>query len=159
MLGLVLPQLVATKTAGKMALRWPRLGFSSYFLQPICLSLQKTSASPLSLSIYLSKYRAPLKFQLYLRGGKRNPVRVAALAHVRKRKPSAKPLLELLGKRYRDWVELGKAVARQPGEMEQKGRTTELRRRLAGRHACSVGQRAASCKRRNPIAPRTCSPP
>ena len=70
MLGLVLPQLVA-KTAWEMALRWPRLGFSSHFLQPIYLSiylsLQKTSASPLSLSIYLSKYRAPLKFQLYLR--------------------------------------------------------------------------------------------
>ena len=49
-------------------LRWPRLGFSSHFLQPIYLSLQKTSASPLGLSIYLSKYRAPLKFQLYLRG-------------------------------------------------------------------------------------------
>ena len=48
-------------------LRWPRLGFSSHFLQPIYLSLQKTSASPLGLSIYLSKYRAPLKFQLYLR--------------------------------------------------------------------------------------------
>ena len=66
MLGLVLPQLVA-KAAGEMALRWPRLGFSSHFLQPIYLSLQKTSASPLSLSTYLSKYRAPLKFQLYLR--------------------------------------------------------------------------------------------
>ena len=49
-------------------LRWPRLGFSSHFLQPIYLSLQKTSASPLGLSIYLSKYRAPLKFQPYLRG-------------------------------------------------------------------------------------------
>ena len=71
MLGLVLPQLVA-KTAGEMALTaasdaWPRLGFSSHFLQPIYLSLQKTSASPLSLSIYLSKSRAPLKLGPYLR--------------------------------------------------------------------------------------------
>ena len=66
MLSLILPQLVA-KTAGKMALRWPRLGFSSHFLQPIYLSLQKTSASPLSLSIYLSKSRAPLKLGPYLR--------------------------------------------------------------------------------------------
>ena len=55
-------------------LRWPRLGFSSHFLQPIYLSLQKTSASPLGLSIYLSKYRAPLKFQLYLR--KKNAIQV-----------------------------------------------------------------------------------
>ena len=59
-----------------MALRWPRLGFSSHFLQAIYLSLQKTSASPLSLSIYLSKYRAPLKFQLYLR--KKNAILVPA---------------------------------------------------------------------------------
>ena len=58
---------VSGKNSREMALRWPRLGFSSHFLQPIYLSLQKTSASPLSLSIYLSKYRAPLKFQLYLR--------------------------------------------------------------------------------------------
>ena len=75
MLGLVLPQLVA-KVVGKMALRWPCLGFSSHFLQPIYLSLQKTSASPLSLSIYLSKYRAPLKFQLYL--WKKNAILVPA---------------------------------------------------------------------------------
>ena len=34
---------------------------------PIYLSLQKTSASASRLSIYLSKYRAPLKFGLYLR--------------------------------------------------------------------------------------------
>ena len=75
MLGLVLAQLVA-KTAGEMALRWPRLGFSSHFLQPIYLSLQKTSASPLGLSIYLSKYRAPLKFQLYLR--EKNAIQASA---------------------------------------------------------------------------------
>ena len=59
---------VSGKNSREMALRWPRLGFSSHFLQPIYLSLQKTSASPLSLSIYLSKYRALLKFGLYLRG-------------------------------------------------------------------------------------------
>ena len=64
---------VSGKNSREMALRWPRLGFSSHFLQPIYLSLQKTSASPLGLSIYLSKYRAPLKFQLYLRKKKRNP--------------------------------------------------------------------------------------
>ena len=42
-------------------------GISSHFLQPIYLSLQKTSASPLSPSIYLSKPRAPLKLGPYLR--------------------------------------------------------------------------------------------
>ena len=35
---------------------------------PIYLSLQKTSASASRLSIYLSKSRAPLRFQPYLRG-------------------------------------------------------------------------------------------
>ena len=76
---------VSGKNSREMALRWPRLGFSSHFLQPIYLSLQKTSTSPLSLSIYLSKYRAPLKFQLYLRGKKAiRKKRIAAMRHASK---------------------------------------------------------------------------
>ena len=57
MLGLVLPQLVA-KTAGEMALRWPRLGFSSHFLQPIYLSIsaenERLAPQPIYLSLEIS---------------------------------------------------------------------------------------------------------
>ena len=53
MLGLVLPQLVA-KAAGKMALRWPRLGFSSHFLQPIYLSISAENERLAPQPIYLS---------------------------------------------------------------------------------------------------------
>ena len=88
---------VSGKNSREMALRWPRLGFSSHFLQPIYLSLQKTSASPPSQPIYpslkkasasppspsigLSKYRAPssaFTHQLYLRGKKTQSMRAAA---------------------------------------------------------------------------------
>ena len=44
---------------------------------PIYLSLQKTSASASRLSIYLSKFRAPLRFQPYLR--KKNAILLSAL--------------------------------------------------------------------------------
>ena len=79
---------VSGKNSREMALRWPRLGFSSHFLQPIYLSLQKTSASPLSLSIYLSKSRAPLKLGPYLREKKRNPAAARGpVKHVRGERP------------------------------------------------------------------------
>ena len=73
MLSLILPQLVA-KTAGEMAFRWPRLGFSSHFLQPIYISLQKNERfGQLPICLSLKKTSALEVPALSPGGGKRNP--------------------------------------------------------------------------------------
>ena len=106
MLGLILPQLVA-KTAGEMALRWPHLGFSSHFLQPIYLSLQKTSASPLSLSIYLS-LEIPSAFKvpaLSPGGEEKNAIQAANLGML---EPSSASNLIEGGRHIRKWCGLSR---------------------------------------------------